>query len=79
MSIINSHSDVPAEVLAAFNAWTEAHPWSPGCSRAQAGRIGAARRKLNRVLAKHGLTFLECAPHIAPEEPTVINFDAILR
>jgi hypothetical protein len=53
--------EIDASVQIEFNRWMLANRWTSGLTRAEAGRLGAAKRELNRVLRRRGLTFEEVA------------------
>ena len=50
---------LPEEVKTAFDNWMRCDLWRASLTRAESGRLGAAKRKLNRMLRKHSLTFDE--------------------
>ncbi len=56
-----NYSDLPAPVIAAFDAWLKASVWDSCLTRSQRGKLGAAKRKLNTVLRLHNLTFRQVA------------------
>lgn len=51
--------DIPVEVVTAFEKWLKTNPWTSSLSRAEAGRLGAAKRNLNAALKRHNLSFDE--------------------
>ena len=55
------YSGLPEEVVQAFEHWEKCNLWRSTLSREEAGRLGAAKRVLNRVMEKHGLTFNDTA------------------
>ena len=55
---------IPDEVRAAFDKWTKADKWRSALTNEEKGRLGAARRDLNRVLRRHGLRYDDVAPHV---------------
>jgi hypothetical protein len=54
-------------VRLAFNQWMRANRWTSTLTASEKGKLGAARRELNRVLRRRGLTYNEVAPILAAE------------
>jgi hypothetical protein len=51
--------NLPDEVKNAWNHWMSCNLWRSSLTRQEAGKLGAAKRDLNKVLKKHSLTFDE--------------------
>jgi hypothetical protein len=58
---MKTKEQLPEEVKSAFDNWMRCNLWRSTLTREEAGRLGAARRKLNGTLRKHALTFDEAA------------------
>ena len=52
---------LPEEVKAAFDNWMRRNLWKATFTRQEIGKLGAAKRALNKALTKHSLGFDEVA------------------